>query len=323
MSRIRVCDDLQQCKLLWQKAIDADSVFHLWEIRKCFQDAFHRTPCFIVCEEAGGASGLLPLSRIDETGTLGFFPGETWHGKTWLERNRVTARSPDVFRALIEAVPGDAHLRYLEGECVPPVLPGASEDEIGYLFLPGQYAFSFQTYLDGFPRKTLKRLHREPNLLRERGATFRHDFRRDIEHLFQMNLEAFGQDSYFYDDRFLQGFERLIAELDRRGALRITAVLVAGEIAAVDVGAVWRNAYTVLAGGTNHDFPGVAKLINFHHLEIACRERFASVDFLCGDFGWKRRFRLVPRPLYQVTLTGSGAAEHSDAVCPMGTLANA
>ena len=139
-------------------------------------------------------------------------------------------------------------------------------------------------------------------MLRERGVTFRYNCRRDIEQLFRMNLEAFGEDSYFHDERFLHGFERLIAELDRRGSLRVTTVLVAGAIAAVDVGAVWRNAYTVLAGGTNRDFPGVAKLINFHHLEVACRERFDSVDFLCGDFGWKRRFRLVARPLYQITL---------------------
>jgi CelD/BcsL family acetyltransferase involved in cellulose biosynthesis len=68
----------------------------------------------------------------------------------------------------------------------------------------------------------------------------------------------------------------------------------------VDVGALWKNTYTVLAGGTDPDFPGVAKLINFHHIQWACRQRLDLVDFLCGDFNWKSRFRLHPRPLYKI-----------------------
>ena len=220
-------------------------------------------------------------------------------------------------------MPADAHIRYVEGECIPPSSTEVSVDEIGYLFLPERHAFSFQTYLNEFRRKSLKQLLREPNMLRERGVTFRYNFRRDIKQLFRMNLEAFGEGSYFHDERFLQGFERLTAELDRRGALRITTVLVAGAIAAVDIGAVWRNAYAVLAGGTNPDFPGVAKLINFHHLEIACRERFDLVDFLCGDFGWKGRFRLVARPLYQITLAAGDVREHCERNCSDGILADA
>jgi hypothetical protein len=322
MGSIRVYDDLEQCKLLWQRALRDDTVFRLWEIRNCFQETFSRTPCFIACEDADGLSGLLPLSRNDETDSFAFFPGETWNGKTWLERNRIIARSPHVFQALLEAVPAGAHIRYVEGDCIPPSCSEASLDEIGYLFLPGQHAFSFQAYLDGIPRKTLKRLLREPNMLRDAGATFRHNDRRDIDRLFRMNLDAFGENSYFHDERFLHGFERLIAELDRLGSLRVTTVLVAGEIAAVDVGAVWRNAYTVLAGGTNRNFPGTAKLINFHHLEVACRERFDSVDFLCGDFGWKQRFRLTARPLYQIKLASGDAQGHSERVCSAGILSN-
>jgi len=72
-------------------------------------------------------------------------------------------------------------------------------------------------------------------------------------------------------------------------------------IAAVDIGAVHNRRYTVLAGGTNPECMGVAKLINFHHLEWSCSKRFESVDFLCGDFGWKERFKLHPSPLYQIT----------------------
>ncbi len=80
------------------------------------------------------------------------------------------------------------------------------------------------------------------------------------------------------------------------------------------MGAVWNNTYTVLAGGTHRDFRGVAKLINFHHLDWACENRLDSVDFLCGDFGWKRRFHLTARPLYKIRLRTPDAFVHAPAL---------
>lgn len=55
----------------------------------------------------------------------------------------------------------------------------------------------------------------------------------------------------------------------------------------------------MFAGGVHASYPGVAKLINLYHMEYACRERFSCVDFLCGDFSWKKLFHLTPRPLFR------------------------
>jgi hypothetical protein len=33
-------------------------------------------------------------------------------------------------------------------------------------------------------------------------------------------------------------------------------------------------------------------------MQWACSERLNQVDFLCGDFNWKKLFHLTPRPLY-------------------------
>jgi len=78
-----------------------------------------------------------------------------------------------------------------------------------------------------------------------------------------------------------------------------------------------------VAGGTGGDFPGVAKLINFHHLEWACRQRLREVDFLCGEFNWKNRFHLTPRPLYKmsklIAIDGARTPVYeSDLICATG-----
>ncbi|MBL7219340.1 MAG: GNAT family N-acetyltransferase [Phycisphaerae bacterium] len=297
--RINIVADLDRCQQVWQRLVFAQSLFDLWEIRACFQEQYGHRPRFLVAEDGSGVHGLLALSEIEDHGYCGCFPGETWGGKTWLEQNRIIADTAEVRQQLLEACPAGTHLRYLvaggdESEQICDI------DETGYLFHPAEYDHCFETYLAAFSGKSRKRLRRELAELEDLGVAYRHDDPRDIDRLFDLNLQAFGGRSYFADERFLSAFRAMAKLLSDRGRLRITTVILGGAVAAIDMGAVYRGAYTVLAGGTDMRFPGVAKLINLHHIEWACQQRFHAVDFLCGDFGWKERFHLTARPLYQI-----------------------
>ena len=306
--RINTVSDLSLCQQIWQQLVLAQSLFDLWEIRACFQEQYGYRPRFLVAEDGSGPRGLLALSEIEDHGYCGCFPGETWGGKTWLEQNRIIADTADVRQQLLEACPTGTHLRYLlaEGDASGQI---CDVDETGYLFHPAEYDYCFETYLAAFSGKSRKRLRRELGDLEVRGVAYRHDDPRDIERMFDLNLQAFGERSYFADERFLSAFRAMAQLLSDRGRLRITTVVLGGEVAAIDMGAVYRGACTVLAGGTDVRFPGVAKLINLHHIEWACQQRLQTVDFLCGDFGWKERFHLTARPLYQIR---SGRASVSD-----------
>ena len=278
-----------------------ECIFDLWALRDCFQRAFNRPVKFIVAEENGKIQGALALSWIEEEGLFSQFPGETWKGKTWLEQNKIPAENSLVFSEMLSALPGRTYLRYLTPESIAWDNQSVELDETGYLFYPGQYNFSFQDFRQQFSAKSRKNYAKESSVLEAHGVSLRHNNLSDVDHLFKMNIEAFKEGSYFSDPRFLTAFENLTAWLHDNGLLRTTAVIIGGEIAAIDIGSVWRKHYTVLAGGTNPNFAGVAKMINFHHLEWSCAQRLEAVDFLCGDFGWKERFHLTPRPLYQIT----------------------
>ena len=243
---------------------------------------------------------MIALSWIDEIQSFGHFPGETWQGKTWLEQNKIITSNAYIFNELMGHVPTSANIRYLTRESLRPAAEDLITDEIGYLFFPNRFGYSFQNYLQQFSGKSRKKLTRELERLEVFGITFRHNDMSDLPLLFRMNQEAFGEWSYFKDSRFLHSFEELSVWLKENDLLRITTVLLGDKVAAVDMGAVYGSTYTVLAGGTNPDFPGIAKLINFHHLEWACQSRMATVDFLCGNFGWKERFHLTPRPLFTI-----------------------
>jgi len=254
-----------------------------------------------MAEQDGQPVGLLALSWIEEEGYYGAFPGEIWAGRTWLEGNRIPTRLAGLRTALLEAAPGPTRVRYLLPEALPPgIEPEVAVDEVGYLFEPADYDFEYDRYLQGFSGRSRKKLRRELSGLEALGVEVRLDCLADVETLLRLNLDAFEQRSYFHDRRFCAGFELLVSHLAQRDQLRVTTVLLGGRVAAVDVGAVWKNRYTVLAGGTDPEFPGVAKYINMFHLRWACEQRLSRVDFLCGDFQWKQRFHLVPRPLYEV-----------------------
>jgi hypothetical protein len=278
----------------------------LWDVRACFDRHFRRPLHFLVCEDEGAVAGLLPLCWIEEADGHAYFPGETWGRKTWLEQNRIVASSEAAVEALLAHCPGHSHVRYL----LPPPggwANGTPVDEIGYLFHPPRYGFDLDCYFKEFRRKTAKRLQREVSELTALGLELRIDHLPDFEEMVRLNLSRFGERSYYHDPRFREAFRDLMTLLHDRGWLRMTTVILGGQIAAVDMGCIYHGTYTLLAGGTHAGFPGVAKLINLRHMDYACRERLEVVDFMCGDFGWKTMFHLAPRPLYVLSEDGAAA----------------
>ena len=311
MSRIRFVSDLEECRQIWQNVMPVNSIADLWEVRNCFQRYFRHPAHFIVAEDGRGICGLLPLSWIEESRCYGYFPGEIWHGKTWLEKNQIFSCGDTRPSDLLARCSSPYHLRYL----LPHSGWSPAEmqiDEIGYLFLPPHYDFDLQNYFREFSHKSIKQVLREIAAIEELGVTYRYDDSSDFDLMVEMNISRFGADSYFYDSRFKEGFRSLANFLSDRGWLRFTTVLINGEPAAVDMGCIYRDVYTVMAGGTSSRYRGVAKLINLHHMQRACQQRLQRVDFLCGDFHWKKQFHLTPRPLYLLSSTALEITQEAD-----------
>jgi hypothetical protein len=303
MNYIQVVTDPAECRRVWERAIPPDTIYDLWDIRECFHRQFNRPFYFIVAERGNRISGLLPMVWIEESRCYGFFPGETWMGKTWLEQNRIIATSHSLLTKMMARVNGygpDIHLRYLLPSKAIKTSDGTI-DERGYLFYPGEFSYNMDNYFRLFSHKSIKRILRDVGAIENRGLEYQYDNLDDIETMIRFNIERYGNASYFSDRRFADSFRELALLLYNRGWLRLTTLLIEGKPAAIDLGSVYNGAYTLLAGGTNADFPGIAKVINLHHMKWACEQRLGQVDFLCGEFSWKPMFHLTPRPLYVLT----------------------
>ena len=310
-----------ECKELWNRLIPQDVVTDIWDVRDCFHRTFNRELFFVTAEdEAGEIKGFLPLCYVPETATYAFFPGETWHGKTWLEQNRLIADSDDTLNAMLELVKrqnrGTFHIRYLSKQSGADL---SVEDETGYLFTPSGYNYSMDEYYAAFRGKNAKRLKREIASFDDMNIKVVINNFDDFDVLADMNVSAFGNESYFSDERFRQGFKNMMLWFRDNGMLRMTSVMIDGRYAAIDMGSIYKNVYTLMAGGTNSGFPGIAKYINTYHLRYSCEQKFDQADFLCGNFSWKTMFHLEPRPLYKVSNTDESVfdrcAENQHGVC--------
>ncbi len=314
MVRAYSVTDQDECRALWEENMPRQFITDLWPVRECFHGRFGRDPNFIVAEESGKVVGLIPTSWVPESRCYCYFPGETWHGKTWLEQNRILARDGNVLGEMLHCLEGsgaDYHLRYLL-----PFRQGISTavserekrekkecllDETGYLFRGASHGHDFDRYFSSFSGKRAKKIRREMEALESRDLVARPGGPDDFDTLVGMNIDRYGNDSYFADGRFAGGFRDLMLLLAGRGWMRMTVITVEGQPAAVDLGCVFDGSYTLLAGGTDARFPGIAKYINLYHIRRACEERFETVDFLCGEFAWKDTFHLSARPLFKIT----------------------
>lgn len=294
--------DIKRCKELWNQHIVLKQLTDHWDLRECFHQHFNNPAFFVVAQESSQIVGLIPLSFINEINGYGIFPGEVWNAGTWLEQNQIFAKDETVLKLMLDWLDKNKmhyFLRYLSySEHLSSLIK--QEDEIGYLFCPENMNFHMDNYYDLFSRKSIKSILREVSAMYTNNLVVREACIDDFDVMVRLNLERFGDSSYFADERFRKSFCSLRDWLDSRGWLRMTAIIINGEVAAVDMGAVYNGVYTLLAGGTHAEFSGVAKLINLYHMQQGCKFKYKTVDFLCGDFKWKTIFHLTPRPLYKL-----------------------
>lgn len=298
MAKTRFVTGLESCRSLWEAVAEPKHVFDLWSFRACFQRHFHSRPSFLLLEDKGCVTGMLPLCYSQEQDMFLFFPGEVWKSKTWIERTPVYAKDNHDLLALLDACPERTYLRYMDLRN-GPVQEILSVDELGYVLYPGRLHQDIAAYYRRFSGKKFKNLTRAIQSLVGESTVFHVNRLEDFDLLVDMSLSRYGEDSYLWDQRFRESFRDVMLFLYGRGMLRMVSLEIEGKTVAVDLGALCNNIYTVFLGGTDPDTPGVAKVMNRNHIEFAFQHGVSKVDFLCGDFHWKKLWHLDEEPLYK------------------------
>jgi hypothetical protein len=310
--RTRFVTDLDLCEDLWHTYVEPRLISDTWEYRLCFHRHFKNDSRFLLMEDAQGVAALLPLSYVRQLEMFVAFPGDMWKGKTWSERNPIYLREPRFLFEILHACPDRTYLRYLDFPC-DDLLSGVDLDELGYVLYPGELGYDVDRYIQRLSRKRFKDINKTIGNILSREHHFHINRLNDFDTMVRMNVACFGTNSYLHDPRFRDSLRDLMNTLHRNGRLHMVSLDIEGKTAAVDLGALHNDIYTVFLGGTDPSYLGVAKVMNMHHIRFACNQRLAKVDFLCGDFHWKKLWRLDPEPLYKYV--GPALRESDAAAC--------
>ena len=279
----KMITDLGACKRLWDSFVQIANLSDLWDFRFCFHKHYQHSLHFLTFEERQEVLAVLPLVHHPDKDIYVFFPGETWNGKTWLERTFVYCRRPQEIGRFLSGCPEQTYLRYIDWDDAPSV----SEfeiDEIGYLLRPQDFAYDLEAYYKRFTWKKLKAIKKEIASLLSPGSSWHINRLSDYDLLVNMNLGKFGDTSYFYDSRFAESFRDVMHMLAQRGWLRMVSLQIGGETVAVDMGALFNNTFVGFLGGTPSDFSAVDQAVNMQQSAFCCQQPGSQADLPGGGF---------------------------------------
>lgn len=293
-----VVTDISECEKLWKTFSSDKKISDMWEFKFCFHKYFNNVPHFIVHKKNGKVLGLLPLSYDNDQKLFKFFPGKD----EWIEKNSFFLNAKRSLKALIGMCPNNTKLSGIAE--IPSYKSMFENDDFTYSLFPAEFNFDLNNYFKLFKRKHVRNILRDIRKLNElKVEVIRNpeSHKQMYETMRLWNVQTFGKNSYFEDERFVKAFGDVFDLFVSKNMLYMTAINVNGELAAIDLGCVYNNIMTVFVGGVNPKFrnKGIAKYINLEHIKYAFEHKLEKIEFLAFSFNWKEMWHLKKERLFK------------------------
>ena len=295
MIEIKVINDLETAKSLWNKLSPEDNIYDLWDFRYCFYRHDQQPLQFYAAYDDGRPVALLPLQYNQELACLEFF------AENFMENNRPFFAPGYEYLAprLFEQDFGRTVKIYdLDGiDEFTSALP--LEDYVYFVDISG--FSSFNDYLaaafpNGHKRANFKRLF--TLLERYHEVKTIYDDLDDLELIMDLNVRRFGEESYLRTDKERQPFRDLLKlPLDWRTiTITVDGVKLAGSLSVI-----YKNVYFYLVVGSDiTDFPDVFKYLTKANMELALAEKARIFNCSLGDCNWKSHWHMDRQPQYKL-----------------------
>jgi hypothetical protein len=294
MIEIKVINDLEEAKSLWNKLSPQENIYDLWDFRYCFYKHDPQPLYFYTAYDAGKPVALLPLQYSPEFKCLEFF------AENFTENNQpfVSLGYEYLIPRLFEQdFKQTAKLYDIDGlDDFTRALP--LEDYIYSIDL--QDLASFDDYLvKAFTdRKKRAKFRRVAALLEET-----HDVRvvyndfSDLELIMELSVKNFGTESYLNSEKEKRPFFDLIKlPLDWKAV----TIIVDGVKLAGSLSVIYRGVYFyMIAGADMSGVPDIFKYLTRVNLELALAEKAAIFNCSLGDCNWKQHWHMDKEPQYK------------------------
>lgn len=274
----KICQNIGECRNLWNLFSPDKKLFDLWDFRLCFYDEKDNKPYFIVGYEKKQSVGIIPLcfvkSKIQYTYFGGWFP----------ERNSFFLKDKKRLPEFLAQCPSNTFIEGIdpsEGEYYR-----FPEDEFTYHLNLSKYGGRFENYFGSFDRKKQKNFNRELKNIPEYQIF--NNRTEDFDRLVELNIKQYDEDSKFHNETIKDGIYKMMRIASKMGILDMTSLEINNRTEAVDIGIFYGRWYHAIIGGANNQrIPGLGKLMTVLDIKNAIAKKAEFVDFAATSGHWK------------------------------------
>lgn len=294
MIEIKVINDLETAKSLWNELSPAENIYDLWDFRYCFYKHDPQPLYFYAAYDGGTPVALLPLQHSEEFSCLEFF------AENFMENNRPFFKPG--YEYLSERLFGQdfgqtVKLYDLEGiDEFTRSLP--LEDYVYSIDLAGLGSFDDYLLKAFADRKKRAKFRRVATLLEEEHEVrVVYDDFNDLDRIMDLNVKSFGSESYLNVEKERQPFHDLVRlPLEWKAV----TVIVDGIKLAGSLSVIYKGVYFyMIAGADTSVVPDIFKYLTRVNLDLALKEKAAIFNASLGDCNWKQHWHMDKHPQYK------------------------
>ena len=294
MIEIKLIQDLNKAKELWNHFSKNETLYDLWDVRYCF---YQNKPCplyFYVAYDGEEAVALLPLEYNSKGNYLEFLAESFIEGNHPFFKIGYEYLLPDLFKINF---PYAVQIFDLDGEDkFTSALP--LEDYVYYFDISNIKSFDdylLRAFPNGRKRYNFKRLF--TILEKEHSLNIIENNFNDLESLMELNVKNFGTESYLNTKAERQAFFDLLKlPLD----WRMMTLEVDGEKLAYSLSVIYNKVYYYLIVGSDiSEVKDVFKYLTKANMELALKSGAQIFDCSLGDCNWKQYWHLNKKPQYK------------------------
>jgi hypothetical protein len=294
MIEIKLVNDLEQARMIWEKLTPKETLYDLWEVRYCFYKNDPQPLFFYVAYDNGEEIALLPLQYNEKKNYLEFLAEAFIEGNRPFFKKGYEYLLPQLFNI---DFPHPVQVFDLTGE--DEFISSLPLEDYVYLVDISKFN-NFDDYLNyAFPngrkRYNFKRLF--ALLEKEHEVKVIYNDFQDLASLMDLNVKNFGEESYLNTRSERQAFFDLLKlPLD----FKMVAIEVDGIKLAYSLSVIYKDVYYYLIVGSDvSEVKEVFKYMTKINMEIALKNRLKIFDCSLGDCNWKQYWHLDKRPQYK------------------------
>jgi len=289
---IKIIDDINQGKIIWNKLSPQKSLYDEWSFRFCFYRQKNFPIRFLVGKYKNEIIGLLPLQLNTEKGYLEFFGGE------YMDNNKVFICSgfENYTQQFYQAVTEKAFLNNLYGDC--DFIKKQAVDHYLYILTLNNIK-NHEDYIEKYFKGSSehrRELRRGLKKVSENNIkTIKNNFN-DIEFLFKYKIKRFGINSCFNDQSEKQNFINL---LKLKYDFYLFTYIVNKIKVGISLSVLYQQKYMFLETASDIKlYPNIGKYITMNNIDRAIQLDAKIFDLSHGGESWKEKWNFEKIPQY-------------------------